>query len=270
MKKEGSNYSYTLDLVDAESKVPFPEHSDATNACTYVEVEPDAEYLVRVNVRDANGGRRVKLFVELNIDGEMIRRSIKTWKSSENGLYFGFRSYYDGIRTETSFKFDKIATTSTISTNVKQPVVVRADDNAASPVGDVSVSFYEAVKNRGGTRKVGRMARDTPQAWAGQNVAVGAGSDGKKKLLKTTSGTTVIGVKEVFSRSRYHRGKLIESIQLKYCTAQGLIRAGIWPSISATASQGSVDVIDVTDEDEMPAKKKRATIISGVVDLTDD
>ena len=113
------------------------------------------------------------------------------------------------------------------------------------------------------------MPPDTAEAWAGQNFSTNSGT-GKKKALKTVSGGTVTGVTEA-RMSPYRKGKLVESIEIKYCTAQGLIHAGIWPEISAiasaSASQDEAKVIDLTDADDMPVKKKAKTE-SALVDLT--
>lgn len=263
MKKQGDRgYIYTLELVDAESKVPFPEHSTSDGTTTYAEVEPEAEYLVRVNVRCASGGR-VKLIAELTVDGKVIRNGKQMWTCRESGRYLGFRSYFDGIKTETSLKFDKVMT-------ARDPVPsgIGADDdkNAHLPVGKVSVSFYEAVLVRGRRGVMNILPSDTAEAWAGQSVA--SSGAGKKKALKTVPGETVTGVKEA-RISPYQKGTFVESIELKYCTAQGLIHAGIWPKVGTgtVASQDHADVIDLTDADEMPAKKK-AKMESGPVDLT--
>uniref|UniRef100_A0A7S0FQE3 Uncharacterized protein n=1 Tax=Minutocellus polymorphus TaxID=265543 RepID=A0A7S0FQE3_9STRA len=269
MKQEGNKgYNYVLELVDAESKTPFLEHSTPDGTKTFAEVEPETEYLVRVDVRDGNCSC-VKLIAELSIDGRVIRKGKKMWKSSDNGLYLGFRSYFDGIRTETSLKFDKIATASNTAASLSEDSV---NDMIRSPVGEVRVAFYEAVKKKVRRSKIGgRMPPDTAEAWAGQNVAVRSSGSGKKKLLKTISGGTITGVKAVHLAQPgmyiYCKGKLVESIHINYSTAQGLIHAGIWPSTNTSNSQGQDDVIDLTDA-EPPAKKAKSD--SGVVDLTNE
>ena len=130
-------------------------------------------------------------------------------------------------------------------------------------IGKIRIDFYESHYR--GPRHGRDYKADSAQTWSGRDVdASGIG----KKVLKSTSGDTVKSIKE--SRpSHYKKGKFVESIELKYCTAQGLIHAGIWPKVcaSAAASQDQAEIIDLTDADEMPAKKKAKTE-SGPVDLT--
>ena len=268
MKKEGARgYIYTLELVDAESRVPFPEHSTPDGTKTYAEVEPEAEYLVRVNSRGSNGGR-VKLIAELTVDGKVIRKGKHMWTCPKSGFYLGFRSYFDGIKTETSLKFDKV-TIARSSSVTDTDYDGDGDGVAHLPVGKVSVLFYEPVLVQGGRGGMNMMPPDTAEAWAGQNFCTNSGA-GKKKALKTVSGGTVTGVTEA-RMSPYRKGKLVESIELNYCTAQGLIHAGIWPKVSAiasaSASRDQPEVIDLTDADDMPVKKKARTE-SVPVDLT--
>ena len=131
-------------------------------------------------------------------------------------------------------------------------------------IGKIRIEFYES-QYRGPPKHGREYKADSAQTWSGRNVdASGIG----KKVLKSTSGDTVKSIKE--SRpSPYKKGRFVESIELKYCTAQGLIHAGIWPKVGTgtVASQGPADVIDLTDADEIPAKKK-AKMESGPVDLT--
>ena len=172
-------------------------------------------------------------------------------------------AYFGGIKTETSLKFDKV----TIARNSSVTDTDCDGDGVVHlPVGKVSVSFYEAVLVRGRRGVIKILPSDTAEAWAGQSVA--SSGAGKKKALKTVPGETVTGVKEA-RISPYQKGTFVESIELKYCTAQGLIHAGIWPKVGTgtVASQGPADVIDLTDADEIPAKKK-AKMESGPVDLT--
>ena len=262
MKKEGNKgYNYCLEVVAAEGlNAPFPEHV-APDGTTYAEVEPDAEYFVRADVRDG-GGAIPRLLADLYVDEERKRKGYCLWKKKNNKPILGFSSYFDGVKTVTAFKFNKIG--SGLGPNVTSG---GSAGTVPPSIGKIRIEFYES-QYRGPPKHGREYKADSAQTWSGRNVdASGIG----KKVLKSTSGDTIRSIKE--SRpSPYKKGKFVESIELKYCTAQGLIHAGIWPKASASAaavSQGPAEIIDLTDADDMPAKKKAKTE-SGPVDLTDE
>lgn len=258
MKKEGNKgYNYSLQLVAADGlNAPFPEHV-APDGTTHAEVEPDAEYFVKVDVRDS-GGSVPRLLADLYVDEERKRKAYCVWKKKNNEpILLGFSSYFDGIKTVTAFKFNKIG--SVIGSNAASS----GTGTVPPSIGKIKIDFYESQYR--GPRHGREYKADSAQTWSGRDVdASGIG----KKVLKSTSGDTVKSIKE--SRpSHYKKGKFVESIELKYCTAQGLIHAGIWPKecASAAASQDQAEIIDLTDADDMPVKKKAKTE-SGPVDLT--
>ena len=109
MKKEGNKgYNYSLQLVAADGlNAPFPEHV-APDGTTYAEVEPDAEYFVKIDVRDG-GGDVPRLLADLYVDEERQRKGYCVWKKKNNEpILLGFRSYFDGVKTVTPFKFNKV------------------------------------------------------------------------------------------------------------------------------------------------------------------
>lgn len=262
MKKEGNKgYNYSLQLVAADGlNAPFPEHI-SPDGTTHAEVEPDAEYFVKVDVRDV-GGDVPRLLADLYVDEQRQRKSYCVWKKKNSEpILLGFRSYFDGVKTVTAFKFNKVG--SILGSNV----AVGGTGTAPPSIGKIRVEFYESQYR--GPRYDRDYKADSAQTWSGRDVdASGIG----KKVLKSTSGDTVKSIKE--SRpSHYKKGKFVESIEIKYCTAQGLIHAGIWPKVSAiasaSASQDQAEVIDLTDADDLPVKKKVKTE-SGPVDLTEE
>jgi hypothetical protein len=66
MVREGK---FTVELVDGLSKSPYKEHK-ATNGRTYVEVEPNCEYFIRVG--KANDGATCTVMIHIEVDGERI------------------------------------------------------------------------------------------------------------------------------------------------------------------------------------------------------
>mmetsp|Transcript_1028 Transcript_1028/g.2440 ORF Transcript_1028/g.2440 Transcript_1028/m.2440 type:complete len:282 (-) Transcript_1028:1131-1976(-) len=278
--KEGNRQlTYTLELVDASTKAAFAEHGSRDGMTTYAEVEPGAEYFVRADVRDQYG-RVPKLLVDLVVDGTRIRRGYNLWKKPAGQCYLGFSSMFDGIKTVTALKFEKVTGTRGASSPAGNAV-----GGLPPSIGQVSLEFHEAVKKNGPQR----TKRDTRQEWSGRSVAADSHAAGKK-VIKSASGTIVQSMKEAKPcTSRYKRGKFIDSIQLKYCTAQGLLSAGIFPTAPSQQEQGEViDLTDAPEPESAPSSsakrssseggdassndgKKRAKLDSGgVVDLTDD
>jgi hypothetical protein len=60
---------FTVNLVDATTKVAFKEHTKGSE--TYVEAEPDAEYFVHIEVPQG-----MQVAAEIRVDGKSLDRAI--------------------------------------------------------------------------------------------------------------------------------------------------------------------------------------------------
>mmetsp|Transcript_7022 Transcript_7022/g.16271 ORF Transcript_7022/g.16271 Transcript_7022/m.16271 type:complete len:211 (+) Transcript_7022:221-853(+) len=71
---------YRLELVDATTKQPFQEHLSATGQC-YAEVEPDAEYFIRLNTKTTN------IKVKFKVDGVDLGCKTRVTKPIQDKLF---------------------------------------------------------------------------------------------------------------------------------------------------------------------------------------
>jgi hypothetical protein len=200
---------FTVELVDAHSKAPFKEH--AKDDETYVEAEPDAEYFVRVAGR--GGGDKVS--AKISVDGKCIgyRKTLK--KSGKKSSICGLRS------------FDGVSSTHKALLFAKAKVFNSSDAAEEAPsfwTGNVTVKFQEMF-DTGNTH----IAAPGINQWKGGDVGVVLGQTGPKmKGVMTKEGNIAVrSKKDDGHRTTYRKGRVLETITLKYCSAVGLMVAGV-------------------------------------------
>ena len=122
---------YTVELVDAETKIPFKEHC-APDGRVFVEVEPDIDYLIMV---DVDG--QTKVIADFCVDGKCLGYDSVVFKTRRGKCYNGISSRKDDKLFENCLNFGKIFS-------------FRKDTNIDQSVhsgGNVKVSFYDAIKD---------------------------------------------------------------------------------------------------------------------------
>eukprot|EP00550_Attheya_septentrionalis_P011143 CAMPEP_0198303834 /NCGR_PEP_ID=MMETSP1449-20131203/57089_1 /TAXON_ID=420275 /ORGANISM="Attheya septentrionalis, Strain CCMP2084" /LENGTH=480 /DNA_ID=CAMNT_0044006341 /DNA_START=27 /DNA_END=1472 /DNA_ORIENTATION=+ len=233
-----------LEIINAETKEPFKEHTCPTTGKTYVEVEPDAEYFLQLSQ-----DRKPMLLGMYAIDGEHLGYQISLFAEGPH-ILCGLLRLCGGKTNMTALKFSK---TSSLHQN-------SAEQTRPLPwTGIIKASYFEAINP---TLKHRR--RDHTSTWSGGNVGCtrgdGSGLVGKKgvksqsgniidvkklpasntyvkhrpggkKGVKSQSGN-IIDVKKLPASNTYvkHRpGMRLQTIEVQYCTAPGLIQAGILP-----------------------------------------
>jgi hypothetical protein len=203
MVKQGR---FTVELVSADSKVKFQEHTK--DGKTYVEVEPEAEYFIHVA---AEAGPLLK--AKILVDGKWLGYNtyIKNRANEKEKKVMGLWST-DGIAsTHTALMFAK-AKVFNHSTN---------DEPQDKPfwTGNVQVQIFE-ITDTGKTQ----TRKASQNKWDGGDVGFVIGqTDPKKKGIMTTKGNFVTeSTRQQVVQKTYREGKVLETIQLNYCSTVGL------------------------------------------------
>jgi hypothetical protein len=232
---------FTVELVNADTKTAFKEHTKDTEI--YVEAEPDAEYFVRI-VFGAGSPVRARIF----IDDKFIGYNKNITKPGEETVDCGLWSF-DGVSgTDKALLFAKAKVFN--SSNAAQ--------EAPFWTGNVKVEFSELL-DTGRTHVV----RPSQNKWKGGDVGVVEGQAGPKmKGVMTKEGNIATSQKDRGLRRTYIKGRILETITLKYCSTVGLMMAGVLgpvdPCVMAKTlhdDKRGADAVTV-DAASMPLPKK--------------
>jgi hypothetical protein len=211
---------FTVELVEADSKAPFKEH--AKNNETYVEAQPDAEYFVRI-AAGAGDNVRAKIFVDGKCLGYSKNFKTRQEKSLTCGLW-----YFDGVRsTQKALLFAKAK-------------VFNSSDTALEAhfwIGNVTVEFKE-IFDTGDTH----VASPRQNVWKGGDVGIVVDQTGPKtKGVMTKEGTIAVSKKAGGRQTTYRKGRILDTITLKYCSTVGLFKAGVLGPVNPCAMDPQSD-----------------------------
>jgi len=204
MVKKGA---FTLELLNVETDEAFHEHT-AQDGETYVEVEPDSEYFIRVT-KCIEGVVVVKIFVD--------------------GKYLGYRGFMKqqidkyGLWTCKNLTSSNRALKFCKAINARRSEQATKSNNDSSSFGyggTVEVRFIEAISNGFKKRK------DSGTAWRPKVTVSG---EMHSKRVKTNAGTSVVveKIKETFET--YSEGRNLCIIKINYATTVDLIHNNILP-----------------------------------------
>jgi hypothetical protein len=219
---------FSVELVDATTKVPFTKFKDEKNGDIYYEVEPDAEYLVRVEIV----GNRINPATMFRFDPMVDEKSIGYVKSAskDNGpQFYGVVHRSKGVETTKAFRF-------------KVPSISSYTGTDVVPFhGTVSIPIHEAIF-------AGYIDAGDIKAPEEASVAV---APTMKKVLRSGEGRFLSSQDAGGTILSYQKGRKLQEIKVKYCTTIGLIHAGILPPPNNWSKA------DESDDDEFssPAKK---------------
>ena len=225
---------FSAQLVNAETKEPFQEHFGEKGEA-YSEIEPDCEYFIQFQML-GDGDAKKKVCVQVAVDGTLMEsRTIVNRKSGK--VHLGMLSRENGNTISKAFA-------------LRSPTV-RYNDNlkkdACMPIGSVSIRISEAAyygcqesmnyKEEGLADKSKDGSLEVPYDY---------GIFEAKKFLRSTEGKTLLAgnnkvtpekassnsAKHERKRKRrneasYTAGLLLQEINIHYCTALGLIHAGV-------------------------------------------
>jgi hypothetical protein len=208
---------FLVEIVEAESKVSFKEHTRSTDGKVFAEVEPDIEYFVHIKRTGENDYKGDVVSASILVDGQDMGVSYPWSKGRRHSLYAGLWKCKDGVATTTALKvFEPPQRVKGSSTQGRNYVT-----------GKVEVQIFERIFS-GTYYQLSEEKHSTE--FKNCRVLECSKSDRKKdkKLLRSKVGSTE--VTETFSPGRqpqYHRGKLLDTITLQYCSTVGLIEVGI-------------------------------------------
>lgn len=206
--------NFSVRLVQAETKQPFKEHYCRVDGKTFVEVEPDIEYFIEIWTI---GGQQTGYF-QTYVDGEYLNYC--TPVSPGCSTYCGIYSRSNGRHIARALKF-------LVPKNTKAPSVFAANNQAQALAGTIVVTVHEAIFDQ----YVPAVPCISEVAFSSKAVVATSliGPD-TKKMLRSQSGSKSESVPTTTGYERvYKPGRLLETFELHYCSALGLIKANILP-----------------------------------------
>lgn len=230
---------FTLELVHAESKVAFKEHRKKDGR-TYAEIKPDVEYFLKVSKKQNTIPEHVLAFFE--VDGKSLGYGQHLKIASPQ--FAGCWNRVNGIATDTALKFSK-----------KNETKRMADEKCSSAsvhdwTGCVTAKFYKAVDS--GKLKCYDSKSNLQSTWRGDYINISKNRS-KQGMCSVKGSITNPGKKYKGRVRKYLKGELLEKITIHYCTAHGLVKAGVIPKpISRNVKTGSIT----------PAAKRRRINVS--------
>jgi hypothetical protein len=199
----------TLELVAADTKIAFKEHTK--DGKTYVEVEPDVEYFIRVG---AEAGPEV-VKVRLYVDGKNLGYWGKLEAKKKNvSRTFGLWSYDGSRSSERALIF------------AKAKVFNRSNSDQEAPfwTGKVEAIFWSCVDT--GETYIESACKNK---WETGDIGVVIGqSDPALKGVMTQEGNLEKSHKDSGKRRRTTRLNQLPTVTLHYCSAAGLMAAGVF------------------------------------------
>lgn len=207
-------------IVNADTKLPFQEHV-GPDGKVYAEVEPGTEYFIQLEVVGGNEDRVA--YFQTFVDDNKLNQYF--WSKRHFGPHLeGLSSFQNGVWTKKSFHFRSPDFVEDGSSSLSASAVL---------MGSIKIQVSEGIYL--GTHDddfKGGMTQEETQ------VAVNDGDSLKNKTLRTVAGKTHSSGSgdNHFDSSvpkdtweGYVDGALLEEINIHYCTALGLIHAGILP-----------------------------------------
>jgi hypothetical protein len=218
---------FEVQLVEASSKNPFPEHTK--DGMHFIEAEPKAEYYIRLrripcSSPSLNTSPYMRTFIkvdnhDLGNDGSFVWNNHNPVASS---YYFGPKSYQNGIESVNSLRFST-------------PDHFQIEDQAFSldkfldKMGRIEVHVYEGNLRFVSNCNNGSYTKSSFQQFHEENtmvVPVSQNSGEKEKFVLSKPGQKVMPDIPT-SRASFQIGRCIDVITLRYCSAKGLILAGV-------------------------------------------
>ena len=224
---------FKVELVEATTKAPFLEHFH--DGKTYVEVEPECEYFIRISKPQANmfsGVMRGDIFV----DGKWLGYNLKyDYGNLRLGPdHYGSWTFKHGTSIQRALKF-------------VIPKRHGGDDSREHvPIGKVEFKIFQGINP---IQMVRNRVEPVPiSARKGLQPSI------QKKTVRTdTSGTLEISSTTSSTFTCYERGMLLSTITLYYCTTPGLVQMGVISGYSPPTN-----VPNNKNNDEVPHLKKES------------
>lgn len=193
---------FHIDIVEADSKEPFPRHSK--NGIIYIEVEPDTEYFVIVK-KIKELPTTEKVCIQVFVNGQSFG-----WAPSfhdRKDYLFGLCKYRDGKYSEKALRFQK--------PQIQNETNGSTDDSPL--MGKIEAKIYQYLGTKPSTGHT--------------NVTLKTSANGKvtrtdsEKLVTTEEGSIE---NETSSTGTTILGRELSSLFVNYCTVPELMRVGLF------------------------------------------
>jgi len=210
MVKDGD---FTVQLVRADTKEAFTEHTSSHRNEVYAEVEPDLEYYIGIGTQIG----AVKAYIA--VDGVSLGYCCDFGRPKPM-RYRGAIECRNGVYTYTSLRFN-----TTRSSGIN-------GGGQSMLTGKVEVKFYRYGE---------KYYKETKEDFESRALTASSSSVGGKKCVMSTKGSTSFSTEKKSNKSigdgckeegknkknkphvGYKRGEYLCTITLHYCTALGLI-----------------------------------------------
>ncbi len=233
-------------MVNAETMEPFKEHHSQPDGSHFAEVEPNAEYWIRISShRRADNKKRVhnkedesyrvdidgETDEEDNFDGEDCNFDCAECRVEVDSQDLGYSAYVSKNEVHDFGIWNRTMWTET--NQAFKVTELNAKGDRSFWIGTVKVDFYKAIENG----FLLSTCNDVSSHWKRGAEPLACANGGK--AVKSCQGTTTKSTHSTpHSRSAsYIRGDLLETITLRYCTAVGLLHVGVLPKPTAWEHQ---------------------------------
>jgi hypothetical protein len=246
-----NNFKFQIVSAEDDNKTPFKEWNSKTNRKTYVEVEPDAEYFLSVEMAQPSS---TSLYCDYYVDGKYLG-----YHDTFPATHILNRPMIRGIfsrsnSTVTTMKALKFVKASFHSSNSKDYVGFGSAIGAG--MGVIEMKVYQAIEN--GYTSTGNEKRFT-SSFTTSSIDIEDGAFvTMKKNLRTGEGNKSVVTKYSNMngvKMTYLKGPQLYTIPLYYCATLGLVSVGILPKPPAWDYHRMVKPSKLTAEEKQQVEK---------------
>mmetsp|Transcript_26036 Transcript_26036/g.58416 ORF Transcript_26036/g.58416 Transcript_26036/m.58416 type:complete len:257 (-) Transcript_26036:41-811(-) len=239
---------YRLELVDATTKQPFQEHLSATGQC-YAEVEPDAEYFIRLNTKTTN------IKVKFKVDGVDLGCKTRVTKPIQDKLFGSWeRKSEMSQMTALRFKLARLA---------------KPEEGMLGGGHEVTGRVEMEVYKLGPVKDMKEKKECKPDTSTALEQSFQTKTGGKKCIMSTQGTTTLVTKRKASKKSvRYATGPLLQTVTLHYCTAAGLVLNKILSAPPREDEEAEMKLERPRKRVKPEKKSKSGDVKPDVLDLT--
>ena len=243
-----NNFKFQIVSTEDDNKTPFKEWESKTNLKTYVEVEPDAEYFLSVEMVQASS---TSLLCVYYVDGKCLGYYDAFPANRKLGPIFrGIFSRSNS--TVTTMKALKFVKASFHSSNKEDRVGFGSEIGAG--MGIIEMKVYQAIEN-GYTSTGNEKSFASSFTTSSIDIEDGAVVTMKKNLRTGEGNKSVVTKASNMNRLNYLKGPQLYTIPLNYCATLGLISVGILPKPPAWVHARMLHPSKLTAEEKQRVEK---------------
>ena len=242
------DFEFQIVSTEDDNKTPFKEWESKTNLETYVEVEPDAEYFLSVEMVQTSS---TSLLCEYYVDGKFLGY-LDVFPGILGPRFRGiFSRSNSSVETMKALKFVKA---SFHSSNKEDRVGFGSEIGAG--MGVIEMKVYQAIEN-GYTATGNEKSFASSFTTSSIDIEDGAFVTMKKNLRTGEGNKSVVTKASNMNgvKMTYLKGPQLYTIPLYYCATLGLISVGILPKPPAWDYQRMIRPSKLTAEEKQRVEK---------------